>query len=60
MSSQTLLNPLKKSRLQAVINRNVSLMGNELGRTHMAEHAIVTRSLSNNATIGLIKLSRNI
>lgn len=44
MSGQSMLSPLEKDRLQAVIDRNVNLMGKQLGCTTMAEHVIVTNS----------------
>lgn len=44
MSGQTMLTPLEKSRLQALIDRNIELMGVSLGCTDRAEHVIVTRS----------------
>lgn len=44
MSGQTLLSQLEKQRLQAVLDRNLKLMKQELGCTDQAEHVIVTES----------------
>lgn len=44
VNGQTHLSPLEKSRLQAVINRNVALMGESLGCTNRTEHVIETAS----------------
>lgn len=44
VQSQYVLTPLEKSRLDAVVSRNISLMGKELGCTNQVEHVIVTNS----------------
>lgn len=44
LRSQTVLSNLEESRLKAVIDRNIALMGNQLGCTDMAEHVIVTKA----------------
>lgn len=41
---QSVLTSLENSRLQAVIDRNMALMGTSLGCTNKAEHVIVTHS----------------
>ncbi|KAJ8985444.1 hypothetical protein NQ317_017076 [Molorchus minor] len=38
LRSQTVLTPLQESRLKALIDRNVALMGTELGCTDLTEH----------------------
>ncbi|KAG5875773.1 hypothetical protein JTB14_022482 [Gonioctena quinquepunctata] len=44
VKNQTLLSHLENARLQAVIDRNVALMGRNLGCTDKAEHVIETNS----------------
>ncbi|KAG5899647.1 hypothetical protein JTB14_036020 [Gonioctena quinquepunctata] len=44
VKNQTLLSHLENTRLQAVIDRNVALMGKDLGCTDKAEHVIETNS----------------
>lgn len=44
VKSQSLLTPLEKMRLNAVIERNMTRMGKELGCTNRVEHVIVTSS----------------
>lgn len=44
MREQRVLKPLETSRLQAVLERNKSLMGSSLGCTNKVEHVIVTNS----------------
>lgn len=44
LKSKTLLTPLEKMRLDAVVERNISLMGNNLGCTNRVEHVISTNS----------------
>lgn len=44
LKGQKLLTPLEKMRLDAVIERNISLMGKNLGCTNRVEHVIVTNS----------------
>lgn len=44
VKGQTLLTSMEQDRLQAVIDRNINLMGNKLGCTDKAEHVIVTNS----------------
>lgn len=44
VSTQTQLTSLEKSRLQALIDRNVAMMGESLGCTNKAEHVISTTS----------------
>ncbi|KAG5888185.1 hypothetical protein JTB14_016401 [Gonioctena quinquepunctata] len=44
VSGQTMLTAMEKMRLQAVIDRNMALMGEELGCTNQTEHVIVTDS----------------
>nr|XP_023027452.1 uncharacterized protein LOC111515461 [Leptinotarsa decemlineata] len=46
LRGQTVLSPLEEARLNAVVERNKELMGNNLGCTNMSEHVIVTNSLS--------------
>lgn len=41
---QSVLTPLERSRLEALVERNKSLMGNTLGCTNADEHVIVTNS----------------
>ncbi|KAJ8963739.1 hypothetical protein NQ317_002534 [Molorchus minor] len=40
VNGESLLTPLERSRLQAVIDENIRLMGTELGCTDQAEHVI--------------------
>ncbi|KAJ8973464.1 hypothetical protein NQ317_013458 [Molorchus minor] len=42
--SKTVLTSMQEVRLQALIQRNQSLMGEELGCTSLTEHTIVTKS----------------
>lgn len=44
LRSQTILTSLQSSRLKALLDRNIALMGEELGCTDLAEHVIVTKS----------------
>ncbi|KAG5868007.1 hypothetical protein JTB14_024058 [Gonioctena quinquepunctata] len=44
VSGQTMLTAMEKMRLQAVIDRNMALMGEELGCTNQTEHVILTDS----------------
>lgn len=44
LRGKTVLTSLQEVRLQALLDRNRSLMGNELGCTDLAEHVIVTNS----------------
>lgn len=44
LRSQTILTSLQETRLKALIDRNIALMGDQLGCTDVAEHVIVTKS----------------
>lgn len=44
LSGQTLLSPLERQRLQAMLDRNIGMMDQELGCTDQAEHVILTES----------------
>lgn len=44
VTSQSVLTPMEKTRLDAMVNRNISLVGKELGCTTKVEHVIITDS----------------